>query len=111
MDDPERRVKDLDDIRAPLTQYEADSERARSDVVIDTGLADFGLVPAFLGSDLRALCTPEEVGIVNAFLAAMNKNNPAWMSFVRARGVGDHVEEDASAQLDTFRKGFDQIPQ
>jgi len=112
MDDPQRRVKDLDDIRGLLTQYEADSERVFSDVVIDTGLADFGLVPAFLlGIDLRALCTPEEVGIVNAFLAAMNENNAAWMSFVRARGVGDHFEEDARAQLDTFRKGFDQIPQ
>ncbi len=112
MDDPQRRVKDLDDIRGLLTQYEADSERVFSDVVIDAGLADFGLVPAFLlGIDLRALCTPEEVGIVNAFLAAMNENNAAWMSFVRARGVGDHVEEDARAQLDTFRKGFHQIPQ
>jgi predicted nucleotidyltransferase len=112
MDDPQRRVKDLDDIRGLLTQYEADSERVFSDVVIDTGLADFGLVPAFLlGIDLRALCTPEEVGIVNAFLAAMNEDNPAWMSFVRARGVGDHIEEDARAQLNTFRKGFDQISQ
>ena len=112
MDDPQRRVKDLDDIRGLLTQYEADSERVFSDVVIDTGLADFGLVPAFLlGIDLKALCTPEDAAIVNAFLAAMNENNPAWMSFVRARGVGDHVEEDARAQLDTFRKGFDQISQ
>jgi hypothetical protein len=51
-----------------LTQDEADSERVFSDVVIDTGLADFGLVPAFLlGIDLRALSAPEEVGIVNAF--------------------------------------------
>lgn len=27
MDDPQRRVKDLDDIRGLLVQYEADSER------------------------------------------------------------------------------------
>jgi hypothetical protein len=75
--------------------------------VIDAGLADFGLVPAFLlGIDLKALCTPEEASILNAFLAAMNENNPAWMSFVRARGVGDSVEEDVRAQLDAFRKGF-----
>ncbi|HVR26493.1 MAG TPA: hypothetical protein VMU26_24590 [Candidatus Polarisedimenticolia bacterium] len=89
-------------------------ERVFSDVVIDAGLglADFELVPAFLlGIDLRAICTPEEVGIVNAFLAAMNEDNPAWMSFVRPRGVGDRIEQDARAQLDTFRKGFDQIPQ
>jgi hypothetical protein len=25
-----------------------------------------------------------------------------------ARGVGDYVEEDARAQIDTFRQGFDQ---
>ena len=43
---------------------------------------------------------PEETAIVYAFLAAMNENNPALMFFVRARGVGDHVEEDASAPLD-----------
>jgi predicted nucleotidyltransferase len=91
--------------------YEADGERLFSDVVIDAGLADFGLVPAFLlGIDLKALCTPEEAAIVNAFLAAMNENNPAWMSFVCAKGVGDHVEEDARAQLDAFRKAFEQIP-
>jgi predicted nucleotidyltransferase len=111
VDDPQRRVKDLDDIRGLLTQYESDSERLFSDVVIDAGLADFGLAPAFLlGIDLKALCTPEEAAIVNAFLAAMNENNPAWMSFVRARGVGDHVEEDARAQLDAIRKSIEQIP-
>jgi predicted nucleotidyltransferase len=36
MDDPQRRVKDLDDIRGLLLQYEADSERIFSDVVIRT---------------------------------------------------------------------------
>jgi len=107
MDDP-RRVKDLDDIRGLLVQYEADSDRVFSDVVIDAALEDYGLAPAFLlGLDLRALCRADEVTIVHAFLDAMDEDNPAWMSFVRARGVGDHVEEDARAQLDTFRRGFD----
>ena len=107
MDDP-RRVKDLDDIRGLLVQYEADSDRVFSDVVIDAALEDYGLTPAFLlGLDLRALCRADEVTIVHAFLDAMDEDNPAWMSFVRARGVGDHVEEDARAQLDTFRRGFD----
>lgn len=108
MDDQQRRVKDLDDIRGLLAQYEADSDRVFSDVVIDAALQDYGLAPAFLlGLDLRALCTGEEVVIVHAFLDTMDEANPAWMSFVRARGVGDHVEEDARAQLDTFRRGFD----
>src|SRR6202161_1517087 len=108
MDDPQRRVKDLDDMRGLLLQYEADSDRIFSDVVINAALQDFGLAPAFLmGLDLRALCADDEVQIVHTFLEAMNEANPAWMAFVRARGVGDHVEEDARAQLDTFRRGFD----
>jgi predicted nucleotidyltransferase len=108
MDDPQRRVKDLDDIRGLLQQYEADSERIFSDVVIDAALQDFGLAPAFLmGLDLRALCADDDAQIVYTFLDAMNEVNPAWMAFVRARGVGDHVEEDARAQIDTFRQGFD----
>ena len=104
MDDQQRRVKDLDDIRGLLMQYEADSERLFSNVMIDAALQDFGLAPAFLlGLDLRALCTDEEVVVVHAFLDVMHEDNPAWMSFVRARGVGDHVEEGARAQLDTLR--------
>jgi len=108
MDDQRRRVKDLDDIRGLLVQYEAGSDRVFSDVVIDAALQDYGLAPAFLlGLDLRGLCTDEEMVIVRGFLDAMDEANPAWMSFVRARGVGDHIEEDARGQLDTFRRGFD----
>jgi predicted nucleotidyltransferase len=107
MDDPQRRVKDLDDIRGLLTEYEADSERLFSDVVIDADLEDIALAPAFLlGIDLKELSTDEERRVVDAFLAATNEENPAWMPFVRARGVGDHVEEDANAQLEVFRRGF-----
>jgi hypothetical protein len=89
-------------------QYEADSDRVFSDVVIDAGLEDYGLAPAFLiGLDLRALCTNEEIAIVHGFLDAMHEDNPGWLSFVRARGVGNHVEEDPRAHLDTFRRGLD----
>src|ERR1017187_10396714 len=64
MDDPQRRVKDLDDIRGLLLQYEADSERIFSDVVIDAALQDFGLAPPFLmGLDLRALCADDDAQI------------------------------------------------
>ena len=108
MDDPQRRAKDLDDMRGLLVQSEADSDRVFSDVVIDAAPEDYGLAPAFLiGLDLRALCTNEEIAIVHDFLDAMHEDNPEWLSFVRARGVGNHVEEDARAQLDTFRQGFD----
>lgn len=108
MDDQQRRAKDLEDIRGLLVEYEADSERVFSDIVLDADLEDYALAPAFLlGLDLRALCNDEEVQIVQSFLEAMTENNPTWMTFVRARGVGDHIEEDARKQLGTFRRGFD----
>lgn len=82
--------------------------REFSEIVIDAELEDYGLAPAFLmGLDLRALCNDEEVRIVHSFLEAMTEDNPTWMRFVRARGVGDHVEDDTREQLRTFRRGFD----
>jgi predicted nucleotidyltransferase len=103
----ERRAKDLDDCGL-LVQYEADSERVFSDIVIGAELEDHGLAPAFLmGVDLPALCNDEETHIVHEFLEAMNEDNPAWIALVRARGVGNNVEEDARKQLETFRRGFD----
>jgi hypothetical protein len=76
--------------------------------VIDAALQDFGLAPAFLmGLDLHALCADDDAQIVYTFLDAMNEVNPAWMALVRARGGGDNIEEDARAQIDTFRHGFD----
>jgi predicted nucleotidyltransferase len=107
MDDPQRRAKDLDDIRGLRAEYEADSDRVFSEIVIDADLEDYGLAPALLmGLDLRALCKEEETRIVYRFLEQMNEENSAWMAFVRARGVGD-VEEDARKHLDTFRRGFE----
>jgi predicted nucleotidyltransferase len=86
MDDPQqRRVKDLDDIRGLLLQYEAHSERIFSDVVIDAALQDFRLAPAFLmGLDLRALCADDDAQIVYTFLDAM-KRSQSSMDGVRPR--------------------------
>jgi len=44
--------------------------------------------------------------IVRAFVVSMNEDNPSWMYFVRARGVGHRVEEDARVQLAAFQQGF-----
>jgi hypothetical protein len=52
-----------------------------------------------MGLDLRGLCAEDEVVVVHAFLEAMDEANPAWMSFVRATGVGDHVEEMLAPSL------------
>jgi len=108
MVDQQRRAKDLEDIRCLLAEYDADSERVFSDIVIDAELEDYGLAPAFLiGLDLRALCNQKEVQLVHSFFDTMTEDNPTWMIFVRARGVGDHVEEDARMQLEAFRLRFD----
>jgi hypothetical protein len=43
MDDPQRRAKDLEDIRGLLAEYETDSDRVFSEIVIDADLEDYGL--------------------------------------------------------------------
>ena len=107
LDDPARRVKDLDDIRGLFSRYEFKSERLFSDPVLNANLPDASLAPAFLlGLDLRSLSENEEIGIVSCFLEAMHQDGPSWIAFVRARGFGDHREEDARAQLDAFALGF-----
>lgn len=76
--------------------------------MFDAELEDYELAPAFLmGIDLRASCTEEEVHVVRAFLDSMKEDSPPWIAFVQARGFGDHVEDDARKQLESFRKGFD----
>jgi predicted nucleotidyltransferase len=108
LDDPTRRAKDLGDLRGMLQRYEVSSERLFSDDVLNANLEDYSLSPAFLlGADLRALCTDEEVTVVNRFFSAIDDAKPGWMSFVRARSLGDHAEEDARAELKAFKQGFD----
>jgi predicted nucleotidyltransferase len=76
MDDPQRRAKDLDDIRGLLVQYEADSDRVSSDVVVDAALEDYGLAPAFLlGLDLRCARTRKSQLSV--------RSSTRWMKTVR----------------------------
>lgn len=108
MDDPGRRAKDLEDIRGLLHSYESNNqERIFSDEVIEANLEDYNLAPALLlGSDLQHLSDEEETAVVNEFLQALEEKPPRWMAFVRARGMGDSLEEDARAQIETFKSGF-----
>jgi predicted nucleotidyltransferase len=110
MDDPNRRAKDLPDIRSLLLRYKEDSDLVFGDEVLDANLPDFSLAPAYLmGMHLRALCTEEEAGPVLRFFEAMSERKPAWMTFVRARAFGDEPENEARAQLKAFHDGFDLV--
>ena len=59
-----------------------------------------------MGLDLRVLSNDEEVQLVRSFLETMTADNPTWMTFVRARGVGDHVEEDARKAVGRLSTGI-----
>lgn len=110
LDDQTRRAKDLTDIRALLSKYEADSDRIFSDEVLDASLSDFSLANAYLmGADLRAICTEEEVEVVRTFLVTVSDDTkPVWLGFVRAATrPGERSEDTARLQLDAFREGFE----
>jgi len=106
LDDQNGRAKDLYDIRSILSLYEESSERIFSDAVLDANLKDFGL----LEMDLRAACTADELALVQQFLRTVrDEAQPAWPAFVRAvPSTVKRIEEQAAAQLDAFRAGFDQ---
>jgi predicted nucleotidyltransferase len=110
LDDQTRRAKDLTDIHALLSKYEADSDRLFSDAVLDASLSDFRLANAYLlGLDLRAICDEEEVEVVCRFLSTVSDDTkPAWPGFVKAAPrYGEQPEEVARLQLDAFRGGFE----
>lgn len=110
LDDQASRAKDLFDIRALLSKYEADSDRVFSDAVLDAQLSDFSLANAYLlGLDLRSICTEEEVETVRKFLSIVSDDTkPAWLGFVRAAPrPGERSEEIAQLQINTFREGFE----
>ena len=109
MDNPHAREKDLSDIRALLSQYEADSDRIFSEAVLNAGVTDYRLANAFLlGCDLRTLCTADELALVREFVSFVsNETKPAWRAFVRAAPRPTERNEDtAQEQLRTFSAGF-----
>ena len=56
LDDPQRRAKDLLDLRRLMHRYERDSEHVFSDAVFSANLSDIEFVGAFLlGLDIRAI--------------------------------------------------------
>jgi len=103
MDDPQRRRKDLSDIRALLSKYEAGSDRIFTDAVGE--VSEYNLASAFLlGRDLRSLCTQEELARVREFIECVGDEDKApWWDFVHAapRSI-ERNEQTAREQLETF---------
>lgn len=112
LDSPERRMKDLSDIRAALTLYEADNvDRLFSDEIFEAGLSDVRWAGAYLlGSDLRATANAEEAAAIRNFLAALSdRYGSAWRSFRdSAAEFGDRTDAIAGAETDAFECGFRQ---
>jgi predicted nucleotidyltransferase len=107
MDDHQRRRKDLSDIRALLSQYEAGSDRIFIEAIGE--VSDYSVASAFLlGRDLRALCADEEFRIVRAFVAYVeDEARSSWWDFVRAAPrPGERNEETAREQLKAFSAAF-----
>ncbi len=110
MDDQNRRAKDLSDIRSMLELYEADSDRIYSDAVLDATLSDISLANAFLlGLDLRSLCAPDELMVVQRFLTLVgDETKSAWTAFQTAASHYAQRNEDAArTELAAFKQGLD----
>lgn len=106
MDDPNRRQKDLIDLRTLYCQYEADSDRIFGDDVFAAELTDIEYANAFLlGTDVGALATPEEAEVVNAFLGRQRISEEE-LSELDPRDRDQQAALRFQNQLSAFEKGF-----
>lgn len=105
-EDPHRRQKDLLDLRALLRHYEASSDRTFGDDVFAADLEDVEYANAFLlGSDVGAIATEEDAGIVNAFLDKRRISSEELAELDQNdMGQGDTLR--FQMQLRAFDKGF-----
>ncbi|MGA2185699.1 MAG: hypothetical protein ABSH47_21990 [Bryobacteraceae bacterium] len=108
-DDPHRRQKDLDDLKWLLRIYEAKSDRFFGDDVFAADLEDFEYTNAFLlGSDIGAIATDEDAGIVHGFL----RGHYIPTEELAELDPEDFLERDTlrfHMQLRAFEKGFDSV--
>jgi predicted nucleotidyltransferase len=108
LDDPQRRAKDLIDLRNLMRQNERDTERIFSDEVFQAELSDIEFAGAFLlGLDLRAIATQEDASLVESFVAKMmdSERSPA-MSPSAQDDWAAHEASRFQEQLSAFWKGF-----
>lgn len=99
-ENPQRRQKDLLDLKVLFLRYEASSDRIFSDDVFAAKLEDIEYASAFLlGLDVGAIAAGEEVGIVNTFVGKYRITLEELLE----------SEEDTlrfHMQLQAFEKGF-----
>ena len=108
LDNPQRRAKDLIDLRGLMRQYERDTDRIFSDAVFQADLPDIEVAGAFLlGLDLRSIATSADASLVESFVAKM-------MDSERSPVVPPSADDDWAAheagrfqeQLSALWKGF-----
>ena len=105
-EDQLRRRKDLMDLRSLFRHYEASSDRIFGDDIFAAELKDIEYANALLlGSDVGAIATDEDAGIVNAFLCLHRVPTETLADLDR----DDMPQRDTlhfHMQLEAFEKGF-----
>lgn len=108
LDGPERRQKDLIDLRRLMKGYEQNSDRIFSDPVFDAKLPDIEFAGAFLlGMDLRAIATEADLSVVEAF-AVRTSDIDRW-NFGPTSSDNDWEQREADLfrqQVGAFLRGL-----
>lgn len=108
LDNPQRRAKDLIDLRGLMRQYEHDTDRIFSDAVFQANLPDVEVAGAFLlGLDLRAIATSADALLVESFVVKMTDSDqsPATPHSADAGWAAQEATRFQD-QLSAFWKGF-----
>ena len=108
-EDPNRRRKDLDDLKSLLCRYEAESDRIFGDDVFAAELDDIEYANAFLlGLDVGAIVTGDDAEIVSGFLGKQ------LLSVEERQELDRDDSQDWETlrfqmQIKAFEMGFDSI--
>lgn len=103
LDDPQRRSRDLADLKMLFGKYEAQTDRIFDDEVFDADLEDIEFASAFLlGLDVGKMATSEERHVVDRFL---NRYRSPELG-----GLDPHDDQEElrfRLQLKAFEKGLE----
>jgi predicted nucleotidyltransferase len=110
LDNSYSRAKDIGDIAHILRNYAIDSDMRFSDPVLEANVT-FDVAGALLiGRELRSLCNPSEVEVVETFLGRIsNAEDPAFRIFAGDLPSFDNDQDrdnEARQLIGAFRLGF-----